>query len=101
MGVVRLFTPDHSFDNWKMIILNINVDFVDQIYFGQHVSVYTWMKKIGKTSLQLYEEIWQGERLCAKGTVVYVNYNVKDQKSEPIPEMIRRELETHLYKGEQ
>lgn len=92
-----LFTPDHSFENWKMIILTMNVDYVGQIYFGINVSVYTWVKKLGNSSLQLYEEIWQEDRLCSKGIVTYVNFNVKSQKSEPIPDEIRRELETHLY----
>lgn len=95
----KLFTPDNSFDNWKMIILNMNVDYMDQIYFGINVSVYTWVKKVGNSSLQLYEEIWQDGRLCAKGTVTYVNYNLKDQKSEPIPDTIRTELELHFYQG--
>lgn len=95
----RLFTPDLSFENWKMIILNMNVDYVGQIYFGINVTVNTWVNKIGNTSLQLYEEIWQEERLCVRGTVTYVNYDVKQQKSEPIPDVIRKELELHLYDG--
>lgn len=52
---------------------------------------------IGNTSLELYEEIHKDNRLCAKGTVVYVNYNLQNQCSEPIPDSIRREFERHLY----
>jgi acyl-CoA thioester hydrolase len=99
--IFTLFTPDHSFQNWKMIILNINIDYVNQIYFGQDVEVYIWVKKIGNSSLELYEEIHQGSRLCSKGTVVYVNYNLKNQKSEKIPNNIRKELEKHLYVADQ
>lgn len=97
----KLFTPDDSFENWRMIILNMNVEFVSQIYFGQSVTVCNWVKKIGNTSLQLYEEIWQKDTLCAKGTVTYVNFNTKTQTSEPIPDHIRKELELHLYKREE
>jgi acyl-CoA thioester hydrolase len=93
----KLFTPDSSFKNWKMIILNMNVDYVNQIYFGRDVEVYTWVKRIGNSSLQLYEEIHQDGRLCAIDTVTYVNFNLKTQKSEPIPEKIRSELESHYY----
>ncbi len=96
----RLFTPDLSFNDWKMIILNMNVDYVGQIYFGIDVTVYTWVKKIGNSSLQLYEEVWQDERLCVKGAVTYVNYDLKKQKSEPIPDLVRRELESHLYRAD-
>lgn len=93
----KLFTPDSSFENWKMIILNMSVDYVDQIYFGRDVEIKTWVKRIGNSSLELYEEIHQENRLCAKGTAVYVNFNLQAQKSEPIPAQIRQELEKHLY----
>ncbi|PLS17393.1 thioesterase [Bacillus sp. M6-12] len=92
----KLFTPDDSFKNWKMIILNMNVDYIDQMYFGRDVEVRTWVKRIGNSSLELYEEIHQDNRLCAKGVAVYVNFNLETQKSESIPESIRRELQQHL-----
>jgi len=95
--IFKLFTPDSSFENWKMIILNMNVDYVKQIYFGRDVEVYTWVKRIGNSSIQLYEEIHQGGQLCAIGSVTYVNFNLKTQKSEPIPNQIRAQLELHLY----
>lgn len=95
----KLFTPDDSFDNWRMVILNINVDYLSQIYFGKEVEVYTWVKKIGNSSLELYEEIHQDGILCVKGKAVYVNFNVEKQQSEPIPVDIREELEKHLYEG--
>ncbi|WHY71018.1 acyl-CoA thioesterase [Fictibacillus enclensis] len=92
----KLFMPDSSFKNWRMIILNMNVDFVDQIYFGQEVKVNTWVQRIGNTSLELYEEIHQENRLCARGTAVYVNHNLESKTSESIPEDIRVELQKHL-----
>ncbi|MGJ9457792.1 acyl-CoA thioesterase [Oceanobacillus sp. CF4.6] len=95
--IFKLFTPDHSFDNWKMIILNINVDYLSQIYFGKEAEVRTWVRKIGNSSLELYEEIHQGGTLCAKGKAVYVNFNVEEQRSESIPVEIKEELEKHLY----
>jgi acyl-CoA thioester hydrolase len=95
----KLFTPDSSFKNWKMIILKMNVEYIGQIYFGKDVEIKTWVKRIGKSSLELYEEIHQENRLCTKGTTVYVNFNLHKQKSEPIPDEIRQELEKHLYES--
>ncbi|MGI8314574.1 acyl-CoA thioesterase [Halobacillus mangrovi] len=95
--IFKLFTPDSSFDNWKMIILNMNVDYLGQIYFGTDVTIYTWVKRIGNSSLELYEELWQDGRLCAKGAVTYVNFNLQTQKSERIPDEVRKELEVHMY----
>ena len=95
--IFKLFTPDSSFENWKMIILNMNVDYLKQIYFGKDVEVFTWVNRIGNSSLQLYEEIHQEGRICVKGTATYVNFNFKTQQSETIPQEIRRELEKNLY----
>lgn len=97
----QLFTPDHSFANWKMIILNMNVDYVDQLYFGKEVEIRTWVSRIGNTSLELYEEIHQENRLCAKGTAVYVNYSLEQKKTEPIPDNIRIELMKHMKQDPQ
>jgi acyl-CoA thioester hydrolase len=91
-----LFNPERSFKDWKMIILNMNVDFISQIYYGKKVEVYSWVKRIGNSSLELYEEIHQSGELCAKGTVIYVHYNVHEKKSERIPDAIRQELQKHL-----
>lgn len=99
--IFKLFTPDDSFQNWKMIIINMNVDYMDQIYFGRDVEVRTWVKRIGNSSLELYEEIHQDDRLCAKGIAIYVNFNLQSQKSEPIPERIRVELGKHMINVDQ
>jgi acyl-CoA thioester hydrolase len=93
----KLFTPDSSFKNWKILIIKMNIDYVDQIYFGKDVEVRTWIKRIGNSSVELYEEIYQENRLCAKGTAIYVNYNFQSKKSEPITEEIRQQLNKHLY----
>jgi acyl-CoA thioester hydrolase len=93
----KLFNPEDTFSDWRMIILKMNVEYVAQIYFGKNVEVKTWVKRIGNSSLELYEEIHQDRKLCAKGSAVYVNFNQITQKSEPIPKHIRQELEEHLF----
>lgn len=92
-----LFTPDHDFAKWKMVIVKTTLEFVKQIYFGTDVEVRVWVKRIGNSSLELYEELYQNGEVCAKNAVTYVNYNLAEQKSEKIPEAIRTELEKHLY----
>lgn len=95
----RLFTPDLSFENWKMVIVKMTLEYVAQIYYGKEVEVKVWVKRIGNSSLELYEEIHQQGILCAKNEVIYVNFNFQTQKTEPIPEEIKKELLNHLYEG--
>ncbi|MFC4766300.1 acyl-CoA thioesterase [Effusibacillus consociatus] len=95
--IFKMFMPDLSFDNWKMIIVNMNIDYIGQLFYGKEVEVLTWIKQIGNTSLVLYEELHQDNRLCAKGTATYVNFNHTTQKPEFIPQHIREQLEAHLF----
>ncbi|MDQ0339949.1 acyl-CoA thioester hydrolase [Caldalkalibacillus uzonensis] len=99
--IFKLFTPDLSFKNWRMVIVNINVDYIRQLYYGREVTVKTWVKKIGNSSLVLYEEIWQDGDVCAKAQTTYVNFNFEIQKTEPIPSHIRQELEKHLLEEQE
>lgn len=92
-----LFTPDHDFAKWKLVIVKTTLEFIGQIYFGKDVEIRTWVKNIGNSSLELYEELYQKNELCAKNTVVYVNYDLKKQQSESIPDSLRKELESHRY----
>lgn len=95
-----LFNPTFDFKDWKMIILKTAVEYKQQIYFGREVEVKCWVKRIGNSSLELYEEIWQQGTLCALAQTIYVHYNVKEKKSEMIPDEIRKELEKNVYEDE-
>ena len=95
--IFKLFTPDYDFAKWKMIIVKTTLEFRSQVYFGEDVEVRTWVKKIGNTSLELYEELYQGDIVCAENTVTYVNFDLTNQQSERIPDEIRDELKKHLY----
>ncbi|MDV2686108.1 thioesterase family protein [Alkalihalophilus lindianensis] len=93
----KLFTPDLSFEHWKMIIVKTTLEYVSQIYYGRDVEVKTWVKRIGNKSLELYEEIHQDGEVCAKNEAVYVNFNLETQQSEEIPDEIKEELKQHFY----
>ncbi|MBE4908619.1 acyl-CoA thioesterase [Bacillus luteolus] len=94
--IFRVFTPSLSFQEWKCVIVKMNVEYVGQIYYGSPVTVMTWISRIGNSSFEVYEEIHQDQKLCAKGNATYVNFNFVTQKSEPIPDEIRNELKPHL-----
>jgi acyl-CoA thioester hydrolase len=47
-------------------------------------------------SFVVYEEIWQRDELCAKGTATYVYMNYANNRSEEIPASVRATFEQHL-----
>lgn len=96
--IFLIFNPDLSFSEWRMVIVNMNVDYIYQIYYGTEVEIYTWVKKVGSKSLVLYQELYQNQKICSKVTAIYVNFNQIHQKSEIIPHDIRTKLEEHSFK---
>ena len=91
--IFSIFSPDLSFKKWKLALVNINVDYTDQLFLKDDVYIKTWIEKIGKTSFQIGEEIEQTGRICAKGTATYVNYNFRNKQPEKLSDNIKKSLE--------
>ena len=91
--IFRIFSPKLDFINWKLALVKVTVEYVDQLYLAEDVDVKTGIEKVGTSSFTIKEEIHQTNRICAKGQAIYVNYNFRDKKSEPISNEIRNRLE--------
>ncbi len=97
----RLFHPE--FDpgtEWRLIMARISVDFVDQMRLGADVEIRTFVRKIGRSSLTVYQEAWQDGRLGAKGEAIIVHYDFPNKKSLPIPDGVRDELGRHMVEDD-
>ena len=94
--IFEILTPTLAFSDWKVALVNMNVDYVAQIYFQQGAVVRTWIDRIGSKSFTVYEEIWQRDELCARGTATYVYMNYVENRSEEIPADARSEFKKHL-----
>ena len=92
--IFRIFSPNLDFVDWKLALVKVTVEYVDQLYLAENVEVRTGIEKIGNSSFTIKEEIYQTNRLCAKGQAIYVNYNFKGKKSMPISNEIRHKLES-------
>lgn len=92
----RLFHPDLDLGNWQLIMAKISIEFTSQMRLGADVEIRTFVRKIGRSSVTVYQEAWQNGVLGAKGEAIIVYYDFVNEKSLTIPEAIRTELERHL-----
>ena len=92
--IFRIFSPNLDFVNWKLALVKVTIEYVDQLYLAENVEIRTGIEKIGISSFTLKEEIHQTDRLCAKGEAIYVNYNFNEKKSETISNEIRDKLQS-------
>ncbi|MBM7651960.1 acyl-CoA thioesterase [Neobacillus cucumis] len=95
--IYKILTPDLSFGNLNVALVNMNVDYIRQIFLHTNVEVKAWIERIGNKSFTVYEELFQNGQICAKGTATYVYFNYNIQQSEVIPQDVRTELAKHLY----
>ena len=93
--VFRLFTPDLDIRQWRLIIAKIEVNFWREILYGHQVEVRTYFEKVGNSSFQLGQEVYQQDQLCAKGTSVMVHFDYDVRKSVPIPANVRTTMQQH------
>ena len=92
--IFQIFSPKLDFINWKLALVKVTVEYVDQLYLAEEVEIRTGIEKIGNSSFTIKEEIHQTNRLCAKGEAIYVNYNFKEKRSEAISDEIRDKLQS-------
>ncbi|MDP1553345.1 MAG: thioesterase family protein [Methanobacteriaceae archaeon] len=98
--IFRMFTPnlDLSYEEWKLILVRTEFDFIGQMYYGKDVEIRTFISRIGNSSFTIGHEAWQDDELKARGSAVLVHYDFINQVPLPITEDIRKNLEDHLIK---
>lgn len=103
LDIYRYFTPDLDldFENWKLIMVRKEADFVGQLRYGEDVEIRTYLLKIGNSSFTVGNEVWQSNELKAKGKTIIVHFDYVTQKSVPIPDDVRKKLEEHLISEEE
>jgi acyl-CoA thioester hydrolase len=93
MPVFKLFTPELDLQNWPLILARYNIDFLRQIFYGKDVTIKTGISRIGGSSFDVYQQVWQSGELSASGTTTMVHFDYNTQKSAPIPNDVREALE--------
>ncbi|SDQ90828.1 acyl-CoA thioesterase [Virgibacillus salinus] len=87
----------HS-DDYMIVLASAKCDFVRQGYYGQTLEINTIVKRIGRTSFTLVNEISDKESgdLIANGEVIIVYFDIAKQKPAELPESFKAPLQEHL-----
>ncbi len=67
------------------IVVSLNTDFYEQIFYGDQVVVETSIESIGNNSLRLVQRLMSGEKLCTLSRTVMVCYDRQTRKSVAVP----------------
>jgi|SRR5687768_11297482 acyl-CoA thioester hydrolase len=82
-----LFTKGHSFMEIGVILADIHITYLAPIYFGEPVKVGVQVVKMGTKSMTWAQNIVdvKTNKELAKGEVILVTYDYKEQKTINIP----------------
>ncbi|HPC33794.1 MAG TPA: thioesterase family protein [Syntrophales bacterium] len=94
MEIFQLFSKDPYEVN--LIVVNINIDFLKEIFFGKDVEILTSVKKIGNASFVLHQEMYQDRNLCVRALTTLVHFDYSIHKPVPIPPRVSEMLRQHM-----
>jgi len=95
-NIFKMFTPDLDVNNWQLILAKIDVTFHAQMHYGSEMEVKTYISRIGNSSFDVHQELWQKNQKCASGTAVMVHFCFKQQKAQVISEEIINKMKPHV-----
>jgi acyl-CoA thioester hydrolase len=89
-----LFRKDQSFMEIGVILADVHITYLAPVHFGEQIKVGVHAAKMGNKSMtweQNIVDIETGKEL-ARGEVVLVTYDYKEEKTIPIPEEWREKI---------
>ena len=89
-----LFTKDQSFMKIGVILADVHITYHGPIYFGQNIKVGVHVARFGSKSMTWEQNIVDADtgKELAKGEVVIVTYDYKEEKTIPIPQEWREKI---------
>lgn len=95
-SILRIFNPSLSTDEVSLVLVKLELEYLEEMFFGKKVEIRTYVLRIGTSSVLVGQEAWQDGKLCATGSATMVNFDKHSRKSVPIPADIRKKLSEHL-----
>lgn len=95
-SIFKIFIPDLDPKKWNLILAHMEIDYLAQGDYQLEVEVQTAVEKIGNSSVTLIHEAHQKGKVIARCKPVLIHFDYETNKSSPIPNDIRENLEEHM-----
>lgn len=96
--IFQIFNPEMNLATWNLIIAKIEVNYLAQIHYPGEIEVKTFISKLGNSSLNILQEVYQNTLKVASGECVMVKFDYEAKRSIAISEAERKALSLHLIK---
>ncbi|MRG87571.1 acyl-CoA thioesterase [Salinibacillus xinjiangensis] len=86
-------------ENASFVIANKNLDLLSEIQWPGIVEIGTAIRRIGNSSVSLFQGLYQNGKLVALADTVIVQMNEKTRKPQPLSVETREELKQYLVEN--
>lgn len=86
-------------EGFNFVLANVNMDFLSEGYFGEQVSNHSWVSEVGRSSLCIRSNVFQGDKQLLKATSTLVFYDLLKNQTCPMPDDFKSALEDAIAKG--
>lgn len=66
-------------------VVNVNIDYLSEVVYGEDVKVKTWCSRKGNKSLTMSQELFAGERLALRASTTVVGFDLETRTSIAFP----------------
>lgn len=89
-----LFSKDQSFMELGIILADVHITYLEPVYYGQNIKVGVHVAKLGNKSMTWQQNIVDADtgRELAKGEVIVVAYDYKQEKTISVPHEWREKI---------
>lgn len=89
-----LYDPDRPLmsEGAEFVIVSLNLTFKGEIHWPGEVTIGTYIKKLGNSSIHIGQVLYQGERWVAEAEAVVVQIGRKSRKAVALSEEARERL---------
>ena len=96
--IFEIFNPGMTKEEWNLLLVRIEIDYRAPIQFSEReVEIRTWISHLGRSSLHVAHGVYLKDGTCAAvGGAAMVYFDLKEQRTVPIPDTIREKLLPHL-----
>ena len=91
---MELFTKGQSFMELGIILADVHITYLEPVYYGQNIKVGVHVSKLGNKSMTWQQNIVDADtgKELAKGEVIIVAYDYKEEKTISIPQEWREKI---------
>ncbi len=94
--IFEIFVPKISGEKVSIILARITIDFHRETELGSNVEIKSTISRIGNSSFDVHQEVWQGGQKTASGIAVMVHFDHKTKKSIKLEGDLLEQLQKHL-----